>query len=125
MPKYTRNETEFRISIAKSGEQYRATVPKLLMERLSDAVAISGHFMIRNGEIVLTEKTRTITITKLLSQWWPLPAGVTRDQVSDMDWDQLLEVLGLEVDDYEGKHITVGDFDAKSYDTLHVVFNAE
>jgi len=125
MPKYTQNQTEFRISIAKSGGQYRATVPKLLIDRLADAVAITGHFTIRGDELVLEERSRVITVTKLLDQWWALPAGMTREDALALDWDQLLSVIGIQVEDYEGKHIAIGDFDAKTYDTLHVIFNAE
>jgi len=125
MPKYTHDETEFRISIAKSGGQYRATVPKLLIDRLADAVAITGHFTIRGNELVLQERSRVITVAHLLDQWWALPAGMTREDVDALDWDQLLAVLGVQVEDYEGKHIVIGDFDAKTYPTLHVVFNEE
>ena len=125
MPKYTPNQTEFRVSIAKSGGQYRATVPKLLIERLADAVAITGHFTIRGDELVLEERSRVITVTKLLGQWWPLPAGVTREDALNMDWEELLATIGIQVENYEGKHVVIGDFDSKTYDTLHVVFNEE
>ena len=125
MPKYTEHASEFRISIARSAGQYRATVPKVLMDRLDDAVAIMGHFTIRANELVLQEKSRVITVAKLLDQWWPLPVGVTKEDVLAMDWEQLLSTLGVQVEDYEGKKIVIGDFDAKTYDTLHVVFNEE
>lgn len=54
MPKFKKDETEFKLSVTWDGNQYKATMPKVLYERLTKKVKeIRGKFILRKDELIL------------------------------------------------------------------------
>lgn len=126
MPKYKKDATDFSIAISIGANQYRATIPKLLMQRLEEAVEIVGQFTLREGELVMRAEYMVVTVAQLLDKWWGLPAGVTKERVQEMEWDELLNAIRIfEVQDASGRDIVISDYDDTTYDTLHVSFSEE
>ncbi len=61
------------------------------------------------GEIKMVEY---VTPEKLISQWWMVKdPGVTREELDNADWDELLALLEIECIDCAGLNIKVVDFD--------------
>lgn len=117
MPQYKHNTKQFVISVATTGGgQYKATVPKRLMESLTQegVTEIAGRFSLGENKLTLTEEYCVITVDHLLSKWWdthiPLSAQDEED-LRELDWDDLLHAIGVDIRDYEEKKPIVGDYD--------------
>jgi len=66
---------------------------------------------------------RKISVKELLSQWWDTHL-VSRELLDALDWDQLLQQIGIEIDEYEGLVPVVVDHD-NSGQTILVAFSVE
>lgn len=66
---------------------------------------------------------KTITVEELLSKWWDTHLE-TKDEVNALDWDGLLNAIGINVTEYKGKFPIIGDFDTDGR-TVHVSFTTE
>lgn len=138
MPKYKQDAKDFVISVTSSTGQYRATVPKRLMERLAEdgVTEIVGRFSLRENELVLNEEYRVVSVDHLLSKWWDTHIPVSspdypehydgEDAMREKDMDELLTAIGIEVD-WQGRSVHLGDWDDKTYgtDTIWIAFVEE
>jgi hypothetical protein len=64
-----------------------------------------------------------ITITELLTNWWDTHL-TSREKLDSLDWDQLLDVMNVEIEDYEGLKPIVVDHDNDGW-TILVAFGVE
>jgi len=131
MPRFKKGTKEFEMNIFLSGNQYKMTVPKMLLERLNEAVKIMGTFSIIKGKLVLREESRIVTPEQLCGKWWPLPEFVTKEQAQEWDWDDLMSAIGIfnvtqpitELDKLNiSPHVHISDWDIDTYDRVHVTF---
>ncbi len=53
---------------------------------------------------------KIITLDELLTQWWDTHLE-TKEELNRLDWDEILEAIGISIEDYEGKVPIVNDFD--------------
>lgn len=69
---------------------------------------------------------KNVTIDELLSRWWNTHYK-TKEELSQLDLDELLTRIGIAVLDYEDKVPIISDLDEKTYgtDTVWVSFDLE
>jgi len=128
MPKYARNTTDFSLTVTDMGTgQCRITIPKMMMDRLSSAKGIMGSFYLTKDTILLKEEKQVLTVEQLLSKWWALPDVENIEETHDMSLDDLLGIIGIDLDIPEGfdKNIIISDWDSTTHDQFHVSFNVE
>jgi len=53
---------------------------------------------------------KKVSIEDLLSQWWDTHID-SRERLDALDWDQLLDAIDIEIDDYEGILPQISDYD--------------
>jgi hypothetical protein len=117
MPKYKKDAREFKLKVINDGQRLNITIPGVLHSRLlKGVVELHGRFVLREREMVLYEEYRTVTVEHLVSQWWDTHV-IDREELNDIDWDDLLSVIGLDVADIQGKEIIISDFDNTTYGT--------
>ena len=65
---------------------------------------------------------KNVSLTQLLSKWWIFKESISREEIDVLDWDELLTGLGITCDSAQGKNITIGDYDMKTFHNPAVVF---
>lgn len=96
------------------GKRYRMEIPKDLADAMNGVKQIVGSFSLRAEKMMLRERYRVVTTQHLLGQWWDthIPPE-RRDQIEEMDWDDLLATIGVQCPDCSGRDIRIGDFDER------------
>ena len=68
---------------------------------------------------------KILTLNQLIENWHIFPRAITREQIDEMDLDELLLALNIscpQLDDYENGLI-ITDFDFTTYHNPAITFN--
>lgn len=122
MPKHKKDALEFELKVTDDGQRVKITVPRVLYLRLESATAIVGDFTLTKEIMTLKEDYRLVTAEQLCSRFWPVPGVESKEELDELDWDDLLTRMRIELHNPENKNIIVSDWDSTTYDQFHVSF---
>jgi len=66
---------------------------------------------------------RLVTLEQLLDNWQRFTYEIERDEIGNLDWDELMLSLGIYCPQAEGKNVVVTDIDMTTYNRPAVSFS--
>lgn len=63
-----------------------------------------------------------VTLEELTSNWYTATTDITKEELIELDWDELLTNLNIYCPEAEGKNVVISDFDTTTYHNVAVSF---
>lgn len=64
-----------------------------------------------------------VTLNQLIENWFRFKEPITRQEIDDLDWDELMLALEISCPEAEGKNIVITDFDSHTWSNIAVSFS--